>query len=256
VLRSYDSRCRPTERSPVVYQECKEVFDKGVNEVVNLPKEDSVQDTIDAVEPSRIDSFWIDSKERGLLIIAIPFRPGCHYAKRPSEFVPIINELQKLHKSGFVHGDIRAFNIVFGTDTGHLIDFDFGGKVDKVHYPTGYRQMLKDGIRPGTERDLITKSDDWHALGQLIFYIHGVNLTPDLPKGEEDVLRNFLEIQHFWMDIEIEPTCAQVHKLKTFLESEYLRVVWAQNFRKLIHNNGATTDTNEGATGSPLKATG
>ena len=51
---------------------------------------------------------------RELTIIAIPFREGGHVANKPSAFLPVIDHLQELHEKGYVHGDIRAYNTVFG----------------------------------------------------------------------------------------------------------------------------------------------
>eukprot|EP00980_Cylindrotheca_fusiformis_P020893 scaffold7903_cov75-Cylindrotheca_fusiformis.AAC.2 len=77
-----------------------------------------------------------------MMIIAVPYRPGSHIARKPKDFVPIIKQLQELHNMGFVHGDIRAFNTVFGekeNEGSWLIDFDTGGKIGgSTKYPTGY----------------------------------------------------------------------------------------------------------------------
>ena len=111
-----------------------------------------------------INRFW---GFRGrLLVIATQFHDGVHYATRPVHFLPIINHLEKLHRQGFVHGDIRAYNMVFKYDVacpesnhfaidtrrntttnnfcdGWLIDFDFGGKYsEEVCYPKGYKRIF------------------------------------------------------------------------------------------------------------------
>jgi len=117
--------------------------------------------------------------EGKLLLIAAPFREGRHFATKPAEFVPIISEFEKLHKQGFVHGDIRGFNTVFTSkqDQGWLIDFDFGGKEheETTVYPKGYKQALVDGKRPGREGELIEQWHDWKSLGNLIFDCHIFN---------------------------------------------------------------------------------
>eukprot|EP00980_Cylindrotheca_fusiformis_P027135 scaffold19006_cov75-Cylindrotheca_fusiformis.AAC.1 len=64
--------------------------------------------------PPTDEEFWFNPKDHNLLIIAVPYRHGSHVAKKPKDFVPIINQVRELHKAGFVHGDIRAFNTVFG----------------------------------------------------------------------------------------------------------------------------------------------
>eukprot|EP00980_Cylindrotheca_fusiformis_P015694 scaffold4526_cov87-Cylindrotheca_fusiformis.AAC.1 len=155
VLRSYDNRFRKTNRSPDVYlsPECRNVVG-DVRTIVKIPGE---QEQDEAVPDSCDDDekFWYRSQDRGLLIIAVPYRRGGHVATSPGAFVPIIDQLDKLHKKGFVHGDIRAFNTVFGENKnqGWLIDFDFGGKDGSVVYPEGYRQSLVDGDRIVTAPD-------------------------------------------------------------------------------------------------------
>ena len=65
-------------------------------------------------------------------------------------FLPIIDHLEQLHSQGFVHGDIRAYNMVLQYDTtkpekpdkGWLIDFDYGGVHDMVVYPKGYKVLV------------------------------------------------------------------------------------------------------------------
>ena len=92
------------------------------------------------------DKLWnAVANTRSLQVIVTPYRPGTHVAKKPTSFLPIIDDLKSLHDEGFVHGDIRGFNTVFDENSGCLIDFDFGGKEGKAEYPKGYRQALLDG---------------------------------------------------------------------------------------------------------------
>jgi hypothetical protein len=150
---------------------------------------------------------WLWTYQGKLLIISTPYHDGVHYAEHPSHFQPIINHLKQLHEHGFVHGDIRAYNMVLqykasssnageviaghGNDSGNackgwLIDFDYGGINGKVEYPKGYRDLFHDGRRPGKEGNKITIMDDWKSLIGLIFHTHifvekqGAELSPDL----------------------------------------------------------------------------
>ena len=183
VLRSYDSRFRQTKRSPVIYQsqECNEILGGEVNTVLSLPAEgDSSAQSVATNDRGAAtkslshdnDSFWNSMpRDRKLLVIATPYRPGSHTVTKPKGFVPILSELRKLHDKGFVHGDIRAFNTVFNEEDseGYLIDFDYGGRKNEARYPKGYRWELKDGHRLGSEGNNIEPWHDWYALGQLIF---------------------------------------------------------------------------------------
>jgi hypothetical protein len=63
---------------------------------------------------------WLWQFRGKLVVIATPYRPGCHYAQRPTDFIPIIEHLQYLHDDhGIVHGDIRASNMVHSTKDCH-----------------------------------------------------------------------------------------------------------------------------------------
>jgi hypothetical protein len=77
-----------------------------------------------------------------------------------------------LHSEGYVHGDIRGFNIILNCidgNNGCLIDFDFGEKDHIAIYPNGYKRKLDDGNRRGEDGTAISKSDDWYALVNFIF---------------------------------------------------------------------------------------
>ena len=140
---------------------------------------------------------WLWKFEGRLQVISTPFHHGVHYATRPEHFLPIVEHLQEIHKGGFVHGDIRAFNMVLNYETkyeneskpqGWLIDFDFGGKISSdviddgnlkhsfgylnPKYPSGYEDRLEDGLRLGRHDGDIIMSHDWFALGYIIFDLH------------------------------------------------------------------------------------
>ena len=107
-------------------------------------------------------------------VIAVPFIPGQHFCTQATQAISIIECLESLHQDGFVHGDIRALNMVFGVKS-QFIDYDFGGKcagVDAVTYPPGYKQDLRDGSRNGRERSKISKDDDVMALGFVLGFLH------------------------------------------------------------------------------------
>jgi serine/threonine protein kinase len=107
------------------------------------------------------------------LILKVPYYEGRHFAESPSELLSVVEWLIKLHKAGYVHGDIRPFNVVFHQEKSCLIDLDLGGKLaDGPTYPVGYVWNV-DGIqRLGRAGKLITKRDDWYALLMVIFHSH------------------------------------------------------------------------------------
>jgi hypothetical protein len=112
--------------------------------------------------------------DKELTIITTPYRVGTHTTTRPTAFLPIIDQLVAIHAKNYVHGDIRAFNMVFGEDVtnGWLIDFDFAGPCGKTTYPPDYVNSLGDGRRLGRENRMITKMHDWFAIFSVIYVIH------------------------------------------------------------------------------------
>ena len=72
--------------------------------------------------------------------------------------------VHRFHSQGFVHGDLRDANILIENDgIMKLVDFDWGGEVDQVSYPTPtLNRELLDGR---VSEDLkITKADDLRIL--------------------------------------------------------------------------------------------
>jgi Ser/Thr protein kinase RdoA (MazF antagonist) len=80
------------------------------------------------------DWMWRDdvSKHKSrLLVISTPFLEGRHYAESAAEFGPLVEQLEDLHRDGFVHGDIRGFNAAFrpgGEGRSQFFDWDLGGR--------------------------------------------------------------------------------------------------------------------------------
>jgi len=257
VLRSYDCRVRKTNRSSEVYlsQECRDIVG-DVEKIVELPGEDAI--VAPESENCHInDKFWIKSKERTLLIIAAPYRRGSHAAKKAGAFVPIIDQLEALHEKGFVHGDIRAFNTVFGDqeNEGWLIDFDFGGKLGSTCYPRGYRRNLADGHRLGDGDDeaenKIPQWHDWYALGRLIFFVHEF-VRPEGVLAHQVV--QFFDVVEAWRLLSQDPTPKMIAGLRACLVSldeQGWTVSPNRQFKAELAKNTALAATNRGATGSP-----
>lgn len=171
LYRCYDNRLRPTERSPVLYgvplrktkrrsestngrcDKVLEIFDRSNKSPVypfgQIPQVD-------------ITGNWLWEFCGQVKVICTEFHKGVHYAKLPEHFLPIIDHLEQLHENGYVHGDIRAYNMVLNypkseycfrtrlidvlngeigvynlildyagsqKPEGWLIDFDFGGEI-------------------------------------------------------------------------------------------------------------------------------
>ena len=272
VLRSYDSRFRPTNRSAEIYLDpnCRNIVG-DTDIIVKLPEQDANAKSKEGdyvVAPgssSWDDSFWTTSEERIVQVIAMSYRPGVHEAKKPRAFLPIIAQLEELHSKGYVHGDIRGFNTVFTEqgDKGWLIDFDFGGKSGERCYPKGYRETLPDGQRLAGDNDesKILQWHDWYALGRLIFLIHEI-MEP--PVGENDDILKINEValilmdtDRLWKKINREPTQEEIAGLKELLsrlDDQGWTMEANRQFKKeLAKDDNSRGATKQGATGSPLE---
>ena len=216
LYRCYDNRLRSTERRPHLYKVCPDIFGECIDVLEIVDRTAKGDDALQFGERQKSTPSWLWEYRGRLLIISTPFHDGVHYATCPKHFIPIVEHLDKMHQNGFVHGDIRAFNMVlkYSNDEskeegnsrsehdGWLIDFDFGGKVctdlttEVQHshgylnptYPSGYKFNLEDGFRLGRPGNDINKSHDWYALGHIIFVLHEVvHPEDDVTESEMDV---------------------------------------------------------------------
>jgi len=193
-----------------------------------------------------------------LQVIAVPYKEGSHVPSKWADFIPIIEQLQELHKLGYVHGDIRGFNVVFADDKGGLIDFDFSGKPkDKKKYPPGYRRSLDDGIRKG-DGDVTSRHNklqfwhDWYALGHLIFR----SFIIKSPSNEASQTFNLWERMIEWTAISKPPSQQQINELIDLLRNldrAGLSVEPNSDFQDDLDAMNKSIVTKKGATGSPLK---
>ena len=192
-----------------------------------------------------------------LRIIAFPYKNGTHGAKQPTDFIPIIDELIKLHSLGYVHGDIRGFNVVFGDESG-LIDFDLSGIPGKRTYPQGYREDLRDGFRLGTgyTGDDDNKLDfyhDWFAFGNLMFIYHDWNAPPNFASEAESRLNKTLVK---WSKLKSHPSSGELENLKDdlrYVDHQKWTVCPTKVFAEELSRfkNQERMDAFRGATGSP-----
>ncbi|KAH9167059.1 hypothetical protein EDB89DRAFT_1910268 [Lactarius sanguifluus] len=75
----------------------------------------------------------------------------------------LVNLMESFHAKNLVHGDLRDVNIICRGDSVMLVDFDWGGKVGEVSYPTlALNAELLDGRV--TDDLMISISDDARVL--------------------------------------------------------------------------------------------
>jgi hypothetical protein len=130
--------------------------------------------------------------------IGVPYRRGRHCATNIKDFTPILKHLRRLHELGFVHGDVRGFNMaMINENEGFLIDLDYGGKVicdvgNPPRYPEGYNYLLVDGARDKRpERSHVTRKDDVHAIATFMFLLFKpVQYLPEPVNDRQESLLN------------------------------------------------------------------
>jgi hypothetical protein len=204
VLRVYDNRLRHTDRRPDLYLD-EDLDEKGriVCQISDTAKpEDALplgarievdsssgsgsgtssggtRSSAGSKEVSSSSRDWLWAKKGQFVAILVPYRHGRHYATNIKDFKPILKHLRRLHENGFVHGDIRGFNMAMKNENeGYLIDLDYGGKVDgspgnAPRYPEGYKFYLPDGSRPRQpDRSPITMKDDLQAMTNLMWRLY------------------------------------------------------------------------------------
>ncbi|KAG7341190.1 hypothetical protein IV203_023141 [Nitzschia inconspicua] len=250
VLRCYDNRTWKTDRNPEVYL-------SGVVGHVEVIFGDTNfgNHYVNATEPpNEFEQLWTRSSQ-DLVVIAVPYHHGRHYAKSPAEFLPIIDQLQALHRKGFVHGDIRGYNTVFKDDKeGWLIDFDFGGRSDVQTYPKGYVSALTDGRRIGGEGETITEYHDWFALGKLMFLVHSIPADALSSENLSKIVEMYRLIDR-WRFLEDHGfTENEIDALKDFLwQFRTTTMELDPRFSAAVKKSITESPTTEqGATGSPL----
>jgi len=94
--------------------------------------------------------------------------------------------LRTLARAQFVHGDVRAANVLCDSDgRAHLIDFDLGGRAEQRRYVSGFNATVPDGKRHSGAR-----------AGNLLRYEHDVYAFARLCKhwgfGDLDAVRELL----------------------------------------------------------------
>eukprot|EP00824_Muranothrix_gubernata_P024293 TRINITY_DN698_c1_g1_i6.p1 TRINITY_DN698_c1_g1~~TRINITY_DN698_c1_g1_i6.p1 ORF type:complete len:744 (+),score=136.39 TRINITY_DN698_c1_g1_i6:197-2428(+) len=100
-----------------------------------------------------------------LKVLSYKLISGSHTATSTTQVADVVKHLARLHDRGYVHGDIRASNIVFGAAS-RLIDYDFAGKCGVTRYPSGFCTSINDGKRHPSAQGLrpITIEHDCYSL--------------------------------------------------------------------------------------------
>ena len=188
VLRLYDNRARQTSRSPEVYLN-KEVYGRECYTALDVRDQTTTGGTIRPFrDPTyyQKEVFFSTERNKGgrVLAIAVDFIPGVHYFETIHQVSSIVKKLSQLHYAGYVHGDIRALNLVVQGNSAEFIDFDFCGKKNEVTYPPGYNKRLDDGLREGKANQPITTHDDFMAIQSILDHLHQPHRDSTADEGQ------------------------------------------------------------------------
>ena len=158
--------------------------------------------------------------ERGqVMVIAVPFRKGSHICKTIDQAIDMVKWLQNMHDKGYVHGDIRAFNLVFSRTRSVPIDFDFGGQEGEVRFPRGYQTLLDDGNRTGCEAgNLIARKHDCKALNHVLTSLHEFDYGEDWKMQNPELFKECAVAQ---LDVGESETMEQLHSALEALKGLY-----------------------------------
>ncbi len=106
--------------------------------------------------------------DKRISYISHDYYDGDHKPQCLNHFHNIVCMLDKLHSAGYVHGDVRLANLVFGNDgKGYLIDFDLA-RLEGTRYPRGYESnfvVRHDRAFVGIK---MCKSHDRHSLAIIV----------------------------------------------------------------------------------------
>ena len=134
-------------------------------------------------------------KKVGILVttknfcLKYPFFAGDHCPKNLKQFHGIISMLDKVHRAGYVHCDIRIPNLIFGpneTDGSYLIDYDLARLNDVDCYPAGY--YFNESIRHSDAREceIVQQRQDRYSLKLILLHIFGTEAEEIANRLETD----------------------------------------------------------------------
>jgi hypothetical protein len=113
----------------------------------------------------------VHAMQKDFTLLCSPLLKGGVLARKASEFLSVFKELAQLHEENLVHGDIRAYNMLFVEGLGgKLIDFDYCGRHGQRCYPPGYWERLPDTKRHprASAEQLMRREHDCFSLGAVM----------------------------------------------------------------------------------------
>lgn len=94
---------------------------------------------------------------------------GSHKPRNLASILDVIRSLKKIHETGYVHGDIRVSNIVYGshTDSGTIIDCDFAS-TEGAEYPQCFSSDVAERAAGAKKLNPMKQSHDRESLFKAI----------------------------------------------------------------------------------------
>lgn len=157
---------------------------KKVTKMYDIIEKPYLKPNVDLIQASDIQ---LKTFCKGRIIyLQYKYVEGNHQPPNLRAIVDIIKNLNRIHQAGFVHGDIRRSNIVYGSNTGTFIDFDFAAKEGSL-YPELYSPFVEERAKDATKNSAMLKLHDRIALFNAIFssYVY-------LTDFQYSILRNLL----------------------------------------------------------------
>jgi Lipopolysaccharide kinase (Kdo/WaaP) family len=179
MYKIFDDRYRQTYRSPDLWLAKVQNKPGGCAPWLKKLKVEKILEVEEPHAPELNKEYTLGTVNSGpvrygcgkVLVLRYDYIEGAHVPKSLYSFVSVAKQLKEMHDRDYVHGDIRAYNMVFGqtqndADKAWLIDFDFSGKENGKCYPPGYSSLLVDlvGRRAGEPDKPLEKKDDWTDL--------------------------------------------------------------------------------------------
>jgi hypothetical protein len=115
VYKIFDNRFHPTFREPEAWLRTNDLWiaSLGVETEYFLFKESETADPLGGPLGAEKDApKTVPYPTGSVRVIKYKFVNGTHYASKVSHFQEIARCLEEMHKAGFVHGDVRGFNML------------------------------------------------------------------------------------------------------------------------------------------------
>ena len=118
--------------------------------------------------------------------------------------------VDRLYKSGWVHGDLRLCNVLFGMDGSvHLIDFEWAGQFGQATFPDNVRvnafgEKASRVVDPSSE---IPNFSDWVCLSDILFAIGSKEAAEQAAVGNIEQVEAELSSEGAWEFSHVKPNC-------------------------------------------------